>query len=414
MAGKKIKNQPTALQSKDFYWEHIMSWLNQAHPSAGGWGAFFQELRALIASLIEEKNLEQRILYFEKSVTAMLDRSATMAGTPQEIDFQLRAGQAYENLGAWDQALAAYRRASELCALHRFIPQNLEALRWIGNILSKQNHWQQAEQAFLESLQLCAQAGDDAGHAQAENSLGALYFEQGSFEQAATHWEKALELADKAQADNLMAVVRNNLGALANVQGHRQKALAYYSESLPNFETTGDLGSMASTYHNMAMSHADNGNWPEASIYYEKSFRLAQQCGDVHLQALVKLNRVELYLALDDPTLAEELCLQALQTYQQLQDHLGEADACKFLGMIATQKRAWTKAKTHFEKSIRLALDYHHPLGEAEARQEYGRMLKQKGAATLAHEQFEQALALFRKVNASVEIEKAQNEMAAL
>jgi len=408
------KNQPTAAAPDDLYWEQIMRWLSQAYSASRGWAAVFQELQALIASLIEEKNFELRMRYFERAVDAVRGQSAALAGTPQEIDFQLRAGQAYENFGAWDQALAAYRRAVELCASHRFIPQKIEALRWIGSILTKQNQWQQAEQAFRESWQLCVHAGDDAGHAHAENWLGILCFEQGKLEQATAHWENALSLAEKVQTGNLRAVIYNNLGALANVQGQWEIALAYYGRSLPNFETTGDTASMASTYHNIAMSYADKGNWPEASIHYEKSYRLARQLGNAHLQALVKLNRVELYLAIGDAALAEKLCRQALQTYRQLQDHLGEADACKFLGMIAAKKRAWTKAKTHLEKSIRLAMEFHHPLGEAEARLEYGRMLKQKGAAALAREQYEQALALFRKVNAAVEIEKVRQEMSLL
>ena len=408
------KSRPPAVALNDSYWEQIMRWLNKAHPATGGWAVLFQELQALIASLLNENNIAPRIRYFEKAVVELLGRFAVIAGTTQEIDFQLRAGRAYENFGAWEQALAAYQRAVELSTSHRFMPQKIEALRWIGNIQSNQNKWQLAEQAYQESLQLSVQNDDATGQAQAENSLGILYFEQGEFEQAAAHWTTALELAEKMQAKNLMAVVYNDFGALANVQGQWEKALAYYGASLPQFEITGDAASMASTYHNMAMSYADKGNWMKASINYEKSYRLARQLGNVHLQALVKLNRVELYLALGDAALAEELCRQALQTYRQLQDHLGEADACKFLGIIAAKKRAWTKAKAHFEQSLALAREFNYPLGEAEARWEYGRMLKQKGAATLARAQLKQALALFRKVNASVEIEKVQNEITAL
>jgi len=388
-----------------------MSWLEEARPAPSGWAALLRDLQILVASLLTEDRLEWRQQYFEKSVDWLRQNTAAINGTPQEIDFQLRTGQAYENFGAWDNALTAYQRAAELCVSHHYIPQRIEALRWIGNIHARRSQWQQAEQAYHESLQLCVQSGDETGQAKAENGLGSLYFEQGELGAAASHWEKALELAEKANAVNEIATLNNNLGALANVQGQWQKALACYGESLPRFETTGNIGGMASTYHNIAMSYADNANWAEASIHYEKSFRLAQQLGDVHLQTLVKLNRVELYLAIGDAALAEVLCQQVLQTYQRLQDHLGEADACKFLGMIAAKKRAWTKAKAHFEKSIRLALEFHHPLGEAEARWEYGRMLKQKGAAQNAREQFEQALALFRKVNAAVEIEKVQQEI---
>ena len=391
-----------------------MSWLNAAQPAPGGWAALVRDLQILIASLLQESEIEPRQRYLEKSMALLREKAAAMAGVSQQIDFQLRSGQAYENFGALDEALAAYQRAAELCTAHHFVPQKIETLRWIGNIQARQSRWPEAAQTYQEMLALCASSGEALGQVHAENGLGSLFFEQGEFEQAAAHWGNALELAEKANAANEIAILYNNLGALANAQGQWDKALTCYGESLPRFETTGNMSGMASTYHNLAMTYADGNNWPEASVYYEKSFRLAQQLGDLNLQTLVKLNRVELYLAIGDAALAEALCQQVLQTYKHLQDHLGEADACKFLGMIAAQKRAWTKAKAHFAKSIRLALEFHHPLGEAEARWEYGRMLKQKGAAQNAREQFEQALALFRKVNAGVEIAKVQKAMAEL
>ncbi len=390
-----------------------MSWLEAAQPLPGGWRTLMDELQTLLTSLLKEESLEHRLTCLQRAITVLFERHGAMADTPSEIEFQLHAGRSYENLGAWEQALAAYRRAEELAGRHHFLPQQIEALRWIGNVLSKQNRWQEATQACEQSLSLSQQTGEVSGEAHARNSLGILAFEQGDFEQAAAQWETALELAEKAHADNLVAVIYNNRGALANVQGRWQEALACYSESLPRFETTGDLGGMASTYHNLAMSYADHSDWPQASIYYEKSFRLAQQTGDIHLQASVRLNRVELYLAIGDFAFAEEICQQVLYTYQQLHDHLGEAEACKFLGIINSRKRAWARAKSYFERGIHLALHFHHPLGEAEARWEYGRMLLSRGLATQAREQYEQALALFQKVNASIEIEKIKQEMAA-
>ncbi|MDZ7266404.1 MAG: tetratricopeptide repeat protein [candidate division KSB1 bacterium] len=390
-----------------------MSWLEAAQPLPGGWRVLLEELQALLTSLLKDEQIGQRQACLQRAIAVLSERHADLSDTPREIDFQLYAGRAYENLGAWEQALAAYRRAELLAARLHFLPQQITALRWISNVLSRQNRWQEAVQACEQSLALAQQSGDESAEAHAHNTLGIIAFEQGDFEQAAARWETALELAEKVHAHNLVAVIFNNRGALANVQGRWQEALASYSESLPRFETTGDLGSMASTYHNLAMSYADHGDWPQASIYYEKSFRLAQQAGDLHLQTSVRLNRVELYLAIGDLPFAEELCRQVLQTYQQLHDHLGEADACKFLGIINTRKRAWARAKSYFERSIRLALQYHHPLGEAEARWEYARMLQLKGPATLAREQYEQALALFQKVEATIEIARIKEEMAA-
>ena len=168
---------------------------------------------------------------------------------------------------------------------------------------------------------------------------------------------------------------------------------------------------MASTYHNMAMTYADNGNWSKAGHYYDRSYQLARELGDAQLQAMVKLNRVELYLAIKDLPLAEAMCRQALQTYLSLQDHLGEADALKMLGVIHTRRKEWPRAKSCFTKSIKLSRDYHSPLSQAEAHYEYGCMLSRKGSKKAAIKQLRQAIDLFMSLKAVKEIEKAETEL---
>ncbi len=396
---------------EDFSSQQIRLWLNQARQDRKDWRILIQDLQTFIASLLQEKEQELRVEYFDKAMTWLLESKTLNLTKAQEIELQLRAGQSYKTYGGWEKALSAYQRAVELCDAKEFQRPKAEALRWIGNIYLDQNRWREAHQAYQKSLKLCQLEGDVVGEADVQNTLGILHFEQGNLDEASSYYDRAMELAEKADDLDLVATINSNRGALATVQGQWEKALACYEESLPCFEKIGNTRALANTYINMAMTHADNGNWSKAGHYYDRSDQLAREIGDAHLQAGVKLNRVELYLAIEDLPLAGVLCHQALQTYIGLKDHLGQADALKMLGVIHTRRKEWSRAKSYFAKSIQLSHEYRSPLCEAEAHYEYGCMLNLKGSKKEAKTQLRKATDLFKTLKAEKEIEKADKEL---
>ncbi len=408
--GKSLPPKKPKLE-EDFSSQQIRLWLNQARQSRKDWRILIQDLQTFIAALGEENEQKLRVEYFDKAVAWLLESKTLSLTKAQEIELRLRAGQFYKTYGAWEKALSAYQRAVELSDAKEFQRPKAEALRWIGNTYLDQNRWQEAQQAYQESLTLCRKEGDVVGEADVQNALGILHFEQGHLDEASSYYDKAMELAEKANDLDLVATIYNNRGALANVQGQWEKALACYEESLPCFEKIGNTSALTNTYLNMALTHADNGNWSTAGHYYDRSNQLAREIGDAHLQATVKLNRVELYLAIEDLPVAEALCQQALQTYIGLKDHLGEADALKMLGVIHTRKEEWPRAKSCFARSIQLSREYHSPLSQAEAHYEYGCMLNRKGSKKEAKTQLRKAASLFKTLQAEKEIEKTGKEL---
>jgi tetratricopeptide (TPR) repeat protein len=400
---------------EDFSSQQIRLWLNQARQSRKDWRILIQDVQTFIASLLEEKEQELRLEYFDKAMAWLLESKTLSFTKAQEIELQLRAGQSYKTYGAWEKALSAYQRAVELCDAKELQRPKAEALRWIGNIYLEQNRWQDAHHAYQESLKQCRLEGDIVGEADVQNALGTLHFEQGNLDEASSYYDKAMDLAEKANDLDLVAAIYNNRGTLATVQGQWEKALAWYEESLPCFEKTGNTRALSNTYLNMAITHADNGNWPKAGHYYDRSDQLAREIGDAYLQATVRLNRVELYLAIDDLPLAEAMCHQALQTYIGLKDHLGEADALKMLGVIHTRRKEWSRAESCFAKSIQLSHEYHSPLSQAEAYYEHGCMLNLKGSKNEARKQLRKAADLFKTLNAKMarprKLEKQRKEL---
>lgn len=392
----------------------FQNWLTSASSSEKELEQLLREFQEFMTELLAAVAQKHKLGTFEKSVGQFLKSCFPSPSKQEKIKIQLWKGHAYETLGTWDKALIAYRRVVESCHSQELSPFKAEAYLWIGHVKLMQNQTRAALNAYQTSLKLSQDCKDEKAIANSYHGLAYYYFEQGNGKNATSYWERSLEIAEKIKDKELIAKVTTNLGVVTNVQGSWEKALAYYGKSLSQVEKIGDARGLAETYHNMAMTYADAERWADAGAHYEKSHKLAKKVCDVHLQALVKLNRVELHLAIGDNQVAEALCQQALQEFSRLEDHLGEADAFKFLGAIHASRQEWSAAKSLFEKSLRLTRKYNNLLCEAETHFEIGKMWKQKGNRKSAQKQLEQALSLFTHIKAKKDIQKVKRALAEL
>ncbi len=401
---------------KDSIIEKLQSYLAHVQPEEGGWEHVLENLKTYIFSNTKENDREinVKINYFEKSIADLKERFSESLSKFQQIQMEIWLGQSYEKFGAWNKALAAYQIALQNCESGNHDLLKSETLRQIGHIHLMRNEWEDAIAAYQQCLILSQNASDQEGEAYAYSSLGIVYFEQGKFDLASSDWERGLEIAEQLEDAKISAQIYNNMGALMSSQGKWEQALTYYNKSSALFEQLGEFRGLAETYHNMGMTYADLHNWPEANSFYEKSHEIAKNIGDVRLQALVKLNRVELYISINDVYAGLAIGNQALQTFLQLGDRLGEAETYKFMGMLYTKIKRWELASTYFEQSIYLAGKYNNPLLESESYLEFGRMFKLKGDNKLAINNLNKSLEIFKKLDAKNDIQKVELELAEL
>ncbi len=415
MAARNKTSSPRT--GETLHWEEILAWLRSSLPRSGEWQSFFQQLQDQIQKLLKERLgdfQEQQSQLFMKAVETIVQKYGANLTPLEKAKIYLEAGCELEASGAWDKALAAFQAAIEVCQSRELSQTEAEAQRWCGHIYSMRNQWQAAESAYQHSLALCNAAGDEIGAAYAYSSLGILSFEQGQFEQASRYWEDALVLAEKHEETKLMAQVYNNMGALANVCGKQDEALAHYSKCLPMFEKIGERRGMAETYHNMGMTYADMQLWADAGIHYERSYQVAREVGDLRLQATIKVNRAELYLNIGDVALTQEMCLQALATFEKLQDRLGVAEAHKILGRAYRVQKRWKQARTQLDTALKMAKQFNNPLCEAEVHLEYGKLFKAMRKKKSAVGHLQKALAFFTEMKAQAEVAEVQRELTAL
>jgi len=407
---------PTKNVNEAFMLEKINEYVAQVNPDDRNWFGTLENLESFIFQNIEEdeRDIQIKINFFEKSIEDMKKKLSSSLSKFQEIHMEMRMAQCFEKFGAWDKALSAYQKILILCRADVFALLKSEAIRYMGHIYLMRNQWEKAFDSYQISWKLCQAKGDQEGEAYAYSSIGIVNFEQGKYSLASKYWEKGLELAERLNETKLIAQINNNLGAMTSILGNWGKALTYYEKSASLFERSGEYRGLAETYHNMAMTYADAERWSASSRYYEKSCEIAKEIGDVRLQAMVKLNRVELYISIGDYCVGLALCNQALLTFQQLNDHLGEAETYKFLGILYAKKGEWYSAGTYFNDSIYLAKKHNSPLLQGEAHFENGKMQKQNGNTGEANKHFKVALTLFERLQAKKDIEKVKRELTSI
>jgi tetratricopeptide (TPR) repeat protein len=391
-------------------WNSINDYLIKTSPDEKGWEGTFESLKSIIFKGVEEDEREilQKVKYFEKSIEDLKNRFSSGLSNFQEINMEIWLGQSFEKFGAWEKALSYYEKALNLCDDKTQGDLKSETILHVGHIHMMRNNWDLALISFEKSLKLCQRNGNHTGEAKAYNGIGIIFFEQGNFAESSSYWERGLEIAEQLNESKINAKLCTNLGALMSTQGNWEKALGYYNKAATLFEQIGDYRGLAETYHNMGMTFADMERLPDSNTYYEKSFDIAKGIGDVRLQAMVKLNRVELYMAINDTYAGLAFSNQALQTFLQLSDHLGEAESYKFLGALYTRLKKWELASPYFDQCIFLSSKYKNPLLEAEAHVEYGVMQKQKGNKKSATSHLNEALSLFKNLKAENDITKVE------
>ena len=83
---------------------------------------------------------------------------------------------------------------------------------------------------------------------------------------------------------------------LATVRGDLDDAVAQYQSCLSMSRATEDATGQARVYHNLGMTHADRGDFKAAMESYERAFEIAQDAGQLDVQANIYLSRAELLL----------------------------------------------------------------------------------------------------------------------
>ena len=89
-------------------------------------------------------------------------------------------------------------------------------------------------------------------------------------------------------------------------------------------------------------------------------------------------------------------------------------DALRVQALVATRQRQWEEAECALGEGLAMARSIHYPYAEGRLLHVYGQMHAQKGEPGPARERLEAALAIFRRLGARKDAERAKQAIVDL
>jgi len=243
------------------------------------------------------------------------------------------------------------------------------------------------------------------------NLAGAVQFELGDLEAAEERFSDLLELARERGDEEMSARATNNLGAIAALRGDHEKALSLFRLSIPAYQKVGFRAGLAQTAHNLGIVYRDMGYLREAERHYQDALRRARQLDDERLAAMARVGRAEVAHLRGDDVLAAAEGHRALQSFVQIGDELGRADALKLLGSVSLSRNELGQATDYLQHALDLAREHANPLLEAEILEVRGKLHLRRGSTALARAELETAAGIYRRLGANGRLEETEAQL---
>ena len=188
----------------------------------------------------------------EDAVSA-LNESLTIArrvdDLPLQCDLLTVLGEILDATGQLPRSRECYHRALDLARRLGEKDRQIKLMTQLGSIAARAQQFSQANALYNQSLQLAIELGDRSAGARLQGRLGKLAQRQRDWPKAMDHYRRAVDLAESIDAPKLTSQL---LLYLAGAQ-----------------HSVGD---------------------PAAAASYRRSLALSQQIGDLHREALIRLN----------------------------------------------------------------------------------------------------------------------------
>ncbi len=152
-------------------------------------------------------------------------------------------------------------------------PNQIRALRAIGESLFHEQHYNQAIDLFHHAIDLAIQASDQDEQRLAHRDLGSTLFQMGRYPEAIHAIETAIELSSRSPDAVEQAKDLNNLACVHYCQGKLMKAIEFGETALLRLEYTDSPHLKAQIMANTGTFLADAGHLQSAETRWTESLK---------------------------------------------------------------------------------------------------------------------------------------------
>ncbi|MBP0013247.1 MAG: CHAT domain-containing protein [Roseofilum sp. SBFL] len=238
---------------------------------------------------------------------------------------QFKKSQFREALASWEQALALYRKISD-------VQKVASTLGNLGSVYDILGQSQRAIDYYELELTISQEIGDRQGEANALGNIGTTYQSLGQYQQALDYYQKSLKIERDIQNLQGEAISLGNLGTLYEELGQYEKGRSYYQQALKIKREIGDLQGEAYSLGNIGNAYHALGQHEIAIGYHQQSRKIKRALGDRQGEASSLGNIGLAYYSLEQYQTAIEYHQNCLDIAKEIGDRKGQISS---LGNLA-------------------------------------------------------------------------------
>ena len=270
--------------------------------------------------------------------------------------------------------------------------------------------FERGEQHVRRALDIAERAELIAWAAFARSRLSDLLVSRG-------RWAEARGEAARAVAENRFLGPRPgssyllvSLGRILLLQGERDEGLHHLHEALAVATRFEYLPGMISACETLAWQSLRDGNPEAATARIEPLLERSRAAG----RPWCPLVYAWALLELDEVARAEEVLAGAHRQSMASRSRASLPDVLLHSAKFAARQKRWDDAVQSLEQGIAIAQEIELPYHEALLIEEYGRVEAARGKSERAWLHMDNALAIFRRLGAAVEVERADRSLSLL
>lgn len=187
--------------------------------------------------------------------------------------------------GEYSGALASYHAAMKSLSAAKDRGGEGAVLLNIGLISERTGDYETAYDTLQHALRMLREVGDKYGELVAFDAIGLIQQRRGEYEEARRSFEGSLRLAEEVRDRAREAGALDDLGVVATAQGLFGDALVYHTKAIAICEEIDYPAGLAEASGNLGSALLGLQRPAEAMEYFDAAVRLANDLGDLRLQA---------------------------------------------------------------------------------------------------------------------------------
>jgi DNA-binding CsgD family transcriptional regulator/tetratricopeptide (TPR) repeat protein len=276
----------------------------------------------------------------------------------------LARGQAYEILGAFDQARSDYEQGLKIAHSVQDHPAEWQSLIALGFLWAGRDYAQTGNY-YRHALELARRMDDPLTLAHSLNHLGNWYVNIEQPDEGLHYHQEALTTFQALNDQRGLAQTLDLLGLASGLGGDVLQGVIYYQQALALFEQLGDRKGLASTLASLASAASvlywtENmapviTNFTELLPYGERALKITREIGQRSGEAYALCALGLCHLGLGEFAQALELGQEGLDIAEEIAHQQWLLVGHLELGDVYSEMFALTEAVQHLEQALSLA-----------------------------------------------------------